>query len=174
MNTLVYKRTHTGDPNKQGVFGCHDCMGRIRRRSFDAVIGVGGKRPDRGHEDIAFKITWVGMGPIKAEAPDLTFRGPLVEFERFVLWDETGPDLKALAPRLFKHLFEDAASNSRRSVMSESLSGQMQEEISNILRLAERRRDDARGNRGGPLSPPKRTEPRGAQKRTSPTQKCRP
>jgi hypothetical protein len=56
MNTLVYKRTHTGDPNTQGVFGCHDCMGQIRRRSFDAVIGVGGKRPDQGHEGIAFKI----------------------------------------------------------------------------------------------------------------------
>ena len=40
MQTLIYKRTHKGDPDKQGRFGIHDCMGRVRSRDFDAVIGM--------------------------------------------------------------------------------------------------------------------------------------
>jgi hypothetical protein len=37
----VYKRTHPGDPGPEGVFGIQDCMGAIRARDFDAVIGDG-------------------------------------------------------------------------------------------------------------------------------------
>jgi hypothetical protein len=69
----LQKDTHTGDPNKAGVFGCHDCMGPVRLRDFDAVIGLGGKRPWRGHQGIAFKVTWVGISPIKSEAPEPRF-----------------------------------------------------------------------------------------------------
>ena len=141
MNTLIYKRTHTGDPNKSGVFGCHDCMGPVRGRRFDAVIGLGGKRPDRGHEGIAFKVTWVGINPSKIEAPNPRFRGPLVEFERFVLWDETGPDVRTVAPNLFRYMFED---QHVRHVMSRSLPREMQEEVLTILRLAEDHREDSR------------------------------
>src|ERR1019366_6118854 len=75
MNTLVYKRTHTGDPDIAGVFGIHDCMGRVRRWGFEAVIGVGGKSPDPGDEDIALKINWIGINPNKTEFGD---RGPRV------------------------------------------------------------------------------------------------
>jgi len=138
MDTLIYKRTHTGDPNKLGVFGCHGCMGQVRRRHFDAVIGIGGKRPDRGHEHIAFKITWVGINPKKTESPHDS-RGPLVEFECFVLWDETGPDVRTVAPKLFRYMFED---QHVRHVMSRSLPSEMQEEVLIILRLAENHRDD--------------------------------
>ncbi len=133
MKTLVYKRTHTGDPNESGIFGIHDCMGRVRGWSFDAVIGVGGKSPWRGHEDIGLKITWIGINPRKTEAPGPS-NGPLVEFECFVLWDETGPDLKTLAPHLFRYMFED---QHVRHVMSRSLPSEMQEEVTTILRLAE-------------------------------------
>lgn len=42
MRILAYKRTHTGDPDANGVFGVNDCMGRVRSLEFDAVIGVGG------------------------------------------------------------------------------------------------------------------------------------
>jgi hypothetical protein len=43
MRTLIYKRTHTGDPDPEsGVFGNRDCMGTVRGRRFDAVIGIGG------------------------------------------------------------------------------------------------------------------------------------
>jgi hypothetical protein len=75
---------------------------------------------------------------------------------------------------LYRHLFEDAVSNSRRAVMSESLSGEMQEEITNILRLAESRRQDAPRTRAGRPSLPKSTSPRRDRKDTSATQKCRP
>lgn len=167
MDTLIYKRTHTGDPNKSGIFGCHDCMGPVRGRRFDAVIGVGGKRPDRGHEDIAFKVTWVGINPSKTEAPN--FRGPLVEFERFVLWDETGPDLRTLAPHLYRYMFED---RHVRHVMSRSLPSEMQEEVLAILRFAENHRDDVPRSGGGFSSLPKTTQPRVCGKSTSPKHKC--
>jgi hypothetical protein len=39
---LVYKRTHNGDPDQNGCFGAEDCMGMVRERHFDAVIGIGG------------------------------------------------------------------------------------------------------------------------------------
>jgi hypothetical protein len=61
-------------------------------------------------------------------------RVPLLAFEHFVLWDETGPDLKTLAPRLFRYMFVD---KQVRVVMSRSLPGEMQEEVTNILTLAE-------------------------------------
>lgn len=153
MNTLVYKRTHTGDPSEAGIFGICDCMGRVRCWSFDAVIGVGGKNPWRGHQDIALKITWIGINPHKTKAPD-RFRGPLVEFEYFVLWNETGPDLKTLAPNLFRYMFED---QHVRIVMSRSLPSEMQEEVTKILRLAENHQS---------------TKPRVFGKRTSTKHKC--
>ena len=135
MNTLVYKRTHTGDPDKMGIFGIHDCMGRVRCWNFDAVIGVGGKSPLHGHEGIALKITWIGINPRKIEGDsEIVLRGPLLEFEYFVLWDETGLDLKTHAPHLFRYMFED---QQVRVVMSHSLRIEMQEEVTKILELAE-------------------------------------
>jgi hypothetical protein len=107
-------------------------MGQVRGWSFDAVIGVGGKSPWHGYEDIALKITWIGINPRKTASP--CFRGPLVEFKCFILWDETGPDLETLAPNLFRYMFED---QHVRLVMSQSLPGKMQEEVITILRLAE-------------------------------------
>ena len=130
VNALVYKRTHRGDPNTLGVFGCHDCMGRVRCCSYDAVIGVGGTSPDRGHEGIGRKINWIGIGPSKTENGG---RGPLVEFERFVLLEETGPDFKICAPNLFRYMFED---QQVRFVLSRSLRRAMQDEVQNILRWA--------------------------------------
>jgi hypothetical protein len=132
MNTLVYKRTHTGDPDESGIFGIHDCMGQVRGWSFDAVIGVGGKSPWPGYEDIALKITWIGINPRKTASP--FSRGPLVEFKSFILWNETGPDLETLAPNLFRYMFED---QHVRLVMSQSLPVNMQEEVITILRLVE-------------------------------------
>jgi len=135
MNTLVFKRTHSGDPNTRGVFGVHDCMGQVRRRNFDAVIGVGGKRPWPDYKNIALRINWIGINPTKKEARKRRWRGPYVTFERFVLYDETGPELKKLAPKLFKYMFED---KHVRAVMSRALPGDMQEEITRILRRAKK------------------------------------
>jgi hypothetical protein len=137
MNALIYKRTHKGDPSNSGIFGCRDCMGRVRCLPFDAVIGIGGKHPDRGHEDLAFKINWIGTNPRKIKVRSLKLRGPLLKFERFVLWDETGPDLKKQAPYLFTFMFEEQESPFRRHFMSQLLPIGMQEEVATILKLAD-------------------------------------
>jgi hypothetical protein len=42
MRILVYKRTHIADSDPLGCFGVCDCMGKVRKRKFDAVVGVGG------------------------------------------------------------------------------------------------------------------------------------
>jgi hypothetical protein len=139
MNTLIYKRTHTGDPDESRIFGCEDCMGRIRRRNFDAVIGIGGMRPDYGHKDLAFKINWIGMHPSRAKPLKPSHRGPSLKFEpkHFRRWEGNGPDLVAYAPELFNHMFEGPKGPFRRHVMSESLSPEMQKEVENILKLIE-------------------------------------
>lgn len=62
---LVYKRTHNGDPNEIGEFGCNDCMGTVRDWNFDAVIGVGGISATSYKMD--GKITWIGIHPLESE-----------------------------------------------------------------------------------------------------------
>ena len=152
LNALVYKRTHRGDPDRLGTFGIRDCMGRVRRWHFDAVIGVGGKSPDRGHEEIARRINWIGITPHKTEVPGL--KGPHVKFECFVLLEEDGPDLKELAPRLFKYMFED---QHVRVVLSRSLPDEMQREVQEVLRWA------AENNQPG--NPPRDFEKKSSTKR---------
>jgi len=83
---LIYKRTHTGDPSPSGIFGIHDCMGIIRDRHFTDVIGIGGKSPDKGSEDIAYKINWIGTGAKKVELVEN--RGAEVIFDHFCLFEE--------------------------------------------------------------------------------------
>ena len=39
MRTLIYKRTHPGDPGPEGQFGIHGCMGQVRTWGFEAVVG---------------------------------------------------------------------------------------------------------------------------------------
>jgi hypothetical protein len=132
MNTLIYKRTHRGDPNPAGVFGCHDCMGRVRQQEFEAVIGLGGKHPWLGHRDIAFKVTWVGIHPKKSEVRGR--RGPLVRFEKFELWNEDGKDVRDVAPKLYRYMFVD---QHVRHVMSASLPKAIQGEVAALLELVE-------------------------------------
>ncbi|MBV5347256.1 hypothetical protein [Lamprocystis purpurea] len=123
MTILVYRRTHTGDPDLETHrFGIHDCMGRVRDWDYDAVIGIGGTHPDPGYEGIKEKITWVGITPIKPETteagdadvntvkkinPEFSgFRGRVVEFEKFVLWDEDGPEVSEY-PALYTYMFKE-------------------------------------------------------------------
>jgi hypothetical protein len=63
MTILIYKRTHRGDPDADGVFGIHDCMGSVRDFAYDAVVGVGGIGDDARAHGIAGKINWIGVGP---------------------------------------------------------------------------------------------------------------
>jgi len=129
---LIYKRTHTGDPNPDGVFGLSDCMGRVRARDYDAVIGVGGLSAEPQARGIAGRITWVGVGARRSESIPAGHRGPIVEFDQFKLFDETGPLLDSLAPALAQHLF----GVHRRVVMSDNLTATMQREITKVLVLA--------------------------------------
>jgi len=131
-NVLIYKRTHRGDPGQDGIFGIHDCMGGVRSREYDAVIGVGGVRPWVGEEEIACKINWIGIAPRKHIGDG---RGPLVTFEKYVLFDDKGPLLQDIAPNLYKHMYVDAQ---RRLIMSPSLPEAIQKEISAILKFAEK------------------------------------
>lgn len=101
MRTLVYKRTHNGDPDEDGCFGIHDCMKTVRARSYEAVIGVGGVGAEPRSEGIAEKITWVGIGPRKTGRPDR----PLVTFERYLFFGPEGPFLREHAPTLADHIY---------------------------------------------------------------------
>lgn len=114
---LIYRRTHAGDPSREtGEFGVHDCMGRIRDWAFDAAIGIGGKKPWPGYEEIAEKITWVGVGvdqkraPSEREKSDANkhqFGGHILKFHRWIVLDEDGPLLKDVSPILHKYMFSD-------------------------------------------------------------------
>ena len=82
MRTLIYKRTHHGDPDVTGQFGICDCMGSVRRWDFDAVIGVGGVGPEPRRYGLDGKVNWIGIGPHKKAAAGK--RGPIVSFDHFI------------------------------------------------------------------------------------------
>jgi hypothetical protein len=133
MRTLIYKRTHSGDPDHEaGVFGNDDCMGSVRGWQFDAVIGVGGIRP--WSEGIARKITWIGIGPEIVDPPDDRLRrGPCLRFKHFWYRGEDGPLLSednypSLAHRMYDNIHTRFIIN---------LSSDEQKEVEDILRLAE-------------------------------------
>ncbi|MGJ0484305.1 MAG: hypothetical protein ACR65R_07200 [Methylomicrobium sp.] len=142
---LVYRRTHTGDPNDDGVFGCHGCMKSVRDWEYDAVIGIGGTRPDRGHEAIKERITWIGIYPKKTDPtpedlekmkslyPDFEFGGQLVTFEKFLLLNEDGPLVKNESPVLHKYMFEEG----RIPRTAKNFSQDIHAELKKILKLAD-------------------------------------
>jgi len=105
LRILTYKRTHTGDPDHRGCFGTNDCMGAVRNRRFDAVIGVGGLGQEPRTWGIAGKLTWVGIGP-RCSAGGSNRRGDVVSFEHFMLLDAEGPDFRRIAPNLARRIFE--------------------------------------------------------------------
>ena len=129
MRTLIYKRTHTGDPDAAGRFGIHGCMGRVRAWSFDAVIGVGGIGSEPTAYGIDGRVTWIGIGPHRARAKDP--RGPLVTFDHFVLFDARGPLLHEHAPRLAKRMYDGRVRVLLHPTTEEA------REIARLLRLAQ-------------------------------------
>lgn len=103
MNILVYKRTHHGDPGEDGCFGVYDCMGAVRGRDYDAVIGVGGTGHEPQTQGIAGMVNWIGVGPHKKYVDGK--RGPEVTFDPFVLLGGDGPDFRTIAPVLAKRMY---------------------------------------------------------------------
>jgi hypothetical protein len=127
VRVLVYKRTHQGDPDASGRFGIRDCMGKIRSRNFDAVIGIGGIGSEAKSWRIDEKLNWVGIGARKGR---IVGRGPLVTFDHFVLFDGAGPDLWQIAPQLARRMY---GRHAPRHLMVESTENA---EIEHLLKLA--------------------------------------
>jgi hypothetical protein len=144
MRTLIYKRTHEGDPHPYTrIFGNNDCMGRVRGWDFEAVIGVGGKTTWPGDEGLARKLTWVGLGAWTRQTGQR--RGPLVMFKNFVYEGKDGPLLEDIAPALAT-LFYDK-NPYLRAVISSSLSAEEQSDVEAILKRA--RATNSSPSRGG-------------------------
>lgn len=160
MRILIYKRTHTGDPDPGGCFGCSDCMGAIRHREFDAVIGVGGIGREAQANGIAGRVNWIGVGPRKVPADK---RGPEITFDRLLDFGTDGPGLDDLAPMLARRMY---AHNTRH--LMDDLGEQEYSEAMDILKLA----DDA-----PPSARPTATRNRNGQSKrcgsTRPTSGCR-
>jgi hypothetical protein len=127
MRTLIYKRTHSGDPDPvSGVFGDADCMKSVRAWPFDAVIGIGGDGR-KVRDGIARRLTWVGIGPHKIGDP----RWPRVTFDLFRYYGEGGRLFETLAPTLARHIY----GRNVRTIMN-SLSTKERAETEDILRTA--------------------------------------
>jgi hypothetical protein len=128
LRILVYKRTHNGDPDAGGCFGVHDCMGAVRHRDFDAVIGVGGTGDEAGAAGIAGKVNWIGLGPRKTATGK---RGPNVRFEHFRDFGTDGPDFAEKAPKLARRMY----SRNVRHIIDDFTAAQYAEARA-LLRLA--------------------------------------
>lgn len=129
LRTLVYKRTHKGDPDEAGRWGIRDCMGRIRDFEYNAVIGIGGLGQEAVAEGIDGQVNWIGIGPRKKSASGK--RGSLVTFERFILFHDGGPDFRTEAPALAKRMY---AKHGPRFLL-DSFSSDEQAELRRLLAL---------------------------------------
>jgi len=107
MRILTYKRTHTGDPDKNGRFGIYDCLGQIRNYNYDAVIGVGGIGNEPMSYGIDKKINWVGIHPTQNAIANTS--SVVVKFDTFLLLEQEGPLLEAMAPNLARRLYDQKA-----------------------------------------------------------------
>jgi hypothetical protein len=152
MRTLIYKRTHKGDPDRIGRFGINDCMGSVRSWDFDAVIGVGGIGSEARTEGIAGMVNWIGVGSRKGRTVG---RGPLVTFDRFVLFEEKGADFRVKAPTLAERIY---STNAPRFLFNDDFNEAEQAEIDRLLETAKimplsagmpRRQSRARSGRCG-------------------------
>jgi hypothetical protein len=133
MRTLIYKRTHIGDPDpKTGVFGNRDCMGSVRRWQFDAVIGIGGIGREPKSHGIAGKLAWIGIAPQKFDDFNRqSSRGPQLWFHHFLYLGKGGPLLEKKYPALARRMY-----NKNVRVVMDDLSSEEQQEVQKILRLA--------------------------------------
>jgi hypothetical protein len=128
MRTLIYKRTHPGDPDRQGRFGIEDCMGQVRTWRFDAVIGVGGIGSEPRSHGLDGKVNWIGIGPHRVGTAR---RGPVLTFDHFWLRESDGPSFWRLA----QHLAERMYSTNVR-VLMDDLNEHERAEVQQVLALA--------------------------------------
>lgn len=131
MRIFIYKRTHKGDPDKAGCFGVYDCMGRFRSCGFDAVIGVGGTGRQAKTAGIDGRLNWIGIGPRKESHRGMS--GPVVTFDHFVLFEEKGKKLLAVAPILARRLY---SRHGPRFLFIDEFNEAEQREIAHLLKMA--------------------------------------
>lgn len=136
LRPLIYKMTHPGDPQPEPgelsqapAWGRQDCMGEVRDRDYDAVIGVGGIGREPVSHDLNAKVLWIGIGP-KPWPGAPGWRGDMVTFDHYMWLGTKGPSFLQLAPNLAKRMLGDNA----RVVMS--LSPEERSEVEAILRMA--------------------------------------
>jgi hypothetical protein len=133
MRTLIYKRTHHGDPDpRTGEFGCSNCMGSVRGWKFDAVIGIGGLGAESKRNGIASRLTWIGIGPRKFHDPDRP-NSPRVKFDHFWYQGERGPLLEQRYPALARRMYDR---NVRIHLHSAPEAPELDRDVGKILRLA--------------------------------------
>ncbi len=125
---LIYKRTHEGDPDPtMGVFGNDNCMKTVRGWNYDAVIGVGGTRPEHQYQGIAEKLNWIGIGPHRSG----DVRCPKVAFDHFLYDGQKGPMLRDISPILAQRMYRKNA----RLLIATPTSSEWSD-VKNILDLA--------------------------------------
>jgi hypothetical protein len=98
--------------------------------AFDAVIGIGGIGGEPIAEGIAGKLNRIGVGAHAEQANGL--RGPVVTFDRFILFEENGPELAKIAPALARRMYSPGAPRFVLNKVNET----EQAEISRILKMA--------------------------------------
>lgn len=152
MRTLIYKRTHPGDPDREGRFGIHGCMGQVRTWRFEAVIGVGGIGAEPESHGLTGKVNWIGIGPRRSAGADP--RGPVVTFDHFLLFDSDGRAFLELAPNLADRMLY---SGNVRVVM-DRLDARERSEVEKILALAKNAPSSTDG--AGPVAPSEGCLPR--------------
>lgn len=128
MRILTYKRTHKGDPDKDGRFGINGCMGKVRSWSYDAVIGVGGFGAEPLGLEISGRVNWVGHGPHRRANSDGP--GEIITFESFALLETEGPLVWEIAPHLARRIYEG-----RVRTLLDSYSPDEQADAERIVRM---------------------------------------
>jgi hypothetical protein len=129
MTTLIYKRTHSGDPDPEtGVFGNNKCMGRIRGWKYDAVIGIGGIGSEAERNGLKGKLTWIGVGARKTGDT----QKPFVTFDHFRYYGTAGPFLRTLAPALAIRMYDKNV----RATTDWSFTAEERNEVQSILKMA--------------------------------------
>ena len=131
MRTLVYKRTHDGDPDAFGRFGAGDCMKQIRGYTYEAVIGIGALTTTARKAGIDGKVNWIGIGPHKT--PITNLKGPLVTFDHF--YRPTGDkvlNVRDVAPLLAERFYKKHPAR----FLLKNVSDGEQAEIESLLMLA--------------------------------------
>lgn len=134
MRILVYKRTHNGDPSESVCFGVYDCLGAVRDREYDAVIGVGGIGASAQVSGVEGQVNWIGIGPHKRYVKGKC--APEVSFDHFVHFGTNRPDFLTLAPCLARRMY----GNNVRSVLG-GLSQIELAEATEVVRRAMRGRE---------------------------------